>query len=77
MKKKAILHILLLAALSAALLYITRSWWMSLGILMLILLVDALLKQYDAKRRYEWELEQRKKREAAEMEESEEDKKTE
>ena len=47
MKKKAILHILLLAALSSALLFITRSWWMSLGILMLILLVDALLKQYD------------------------------
>ena len=39
MKKKAILHILLLALLSAALLFITRSWWMSLGILMLILLI--------------------------------------
>ena len=35
---------------------------------MLILLVDALLKQYDAKRRYEWEMEQRKQREAEEME---------
>ena len=68
MQKKAILHILLLAALSSALLFITRSWWMSLGILMLILLVDALLKQYDAKRRYEWELKQRKLREAEEME---------
>ena len=68
MKKKAILHILLLAALSSALLFITRSWWMSLGILMLILLVDARLKQYDAKRRYEWELKQRKLREAEEME---------
>ena len=68
MKKKAILHILLLALLSAALLFITRSWWMSLGILMLILLVDALLKQYDAKRSYEWEMEQRKQREAEEME---------
>ncbi|MCR5470315.1 MAG: hypothetical protein K6F22_05175 [Prevotella sp.] len=73
MKKKVILHILLLAALSAALLYITKSWWMSLGILMLILLVDALLKQYDAKRRYKWELEQRKKREAAGEENETED----
>lgn len=72
MKKKAILHILLLAALSAALLFITRSWWMSLGILMLLLLIDALLKQYDAKRRYEWEMEQRKKREAENNGETEE-----
>ena len=73
MKKKAILHIVLLAGLSAALLFITRSWWMSLGILMILLLIDALLKQYDGKRRYKWEMEQRKKREEANRENSEED----
>ena len=71
MKKKAILHILLLVALSAALLFITKSWWMSLGILMLILLIDALLKQYEAKRRYELELERRKQLEAEENEKEE------
>lgn len=71
MKKKAILHIVLLAALSSALLFITKSWWMSLGILMLILLIDALLKQYDAKRRYEWEKRQREVREQAAKENAE------
>ena len=73
MKKKAILHIVLLTALSAAILFITKSWWMSLGILMLILLIDALLKQYDAKRRYEWEKRQREEREQAAKENPEDE----
>lgn len=35
----------------ALLLYLTKSFWMSLGILMLIMLIDRLLADYDAKRR--------------------------
>ena len=54
MKLKTILHILGLFVLSAALLFITQSWWMALGILMLILLIDNFLKQYDNKRKREW-----------------------
>ena len=54
MKLKTILHILGLFVLSAALLFITQSWWMALGILMIILLIDNFLKQYDNKRKREW-----------------------
>ncbi len=54
MKLRTILHILGLFVLSAALLFITQSWWMALGILILILLVDSFLKQYDNKRKQEW-----------------------
>lgn len=55
MDKRTILHILFLLFLSAALLYLTKSWLMSLGILMLLLLIDSFLLQYDNKRRREWE----------------------
>lgn len=60
MKLKTILHILLIFILSAALLFITQSWLMALGIMMLILLVDAFLKQYDNKRKQEWLRRQRR-----------------
>ena len=68
MDKKVIKHILLLDFVSSGLLYITRSWLMSLGIMMILLLIDALLRQYDNKRRQKWLAEQRKK-----MEESDEE----
>ena len=63
MDKNVIKHILLLVFVSAGLLYITRSWFMSLGILMILLLIDALLRQYDNKRRRKWMEEHRKEME--------------
>ena len=51
MKKTKITHLLVLLLVSAGLLYLTRSFWMSLGIMMLLLLVDALLAQYERKHR--------------------------
>lgn len=36
---------------SAGLLYITGSWLMSLGIMLLLILVDRLLAEYERKRR--------------------------
>jgi len=73
MKKKTILHILLIFAVSAGLLFITQSWFMSLGIMMIILLIDAYLKQYDNKRRQEWLRKHRKEMEEAQQEEEEKD----
>ena len=46
-------HFLLLLFVSLGLLYITRSFWMSLGIMMLLLLIDALLAQYERKHRHD------------------------
>lgn len=63
MDKKVIKHILLLVFVSSGLLYITRSWLMSLGIMMILLLIDALLRQYDNKRRQKWLAERRKEME--------------
>ena len=54
MKLKTILHILGFFVVSVALLLLTQSWWMALGILMVILLIDNFLKQYDNKRKREW-----------------------
>lgn len=51
MKMMKITHLLVLLVVSAGLLYLTRSFWMSLGIMMLLLLVDALLAQYERKYR--------------------------
>ncbi len=51
MKMMKITHLLVLLVVSAGLLYLTRSFWMSLGIMMLLLLVDALLAQYERKHR--------------------------
>ncbi len=45
-------HFLLLLVVSLGLLYLTRSFWMSLGIMMLLLLIDALLAQYERKQRH-------------------------
>ncbi len=45
-------HFLVLLVVSLGLLYLTRSFWMSLGIMMLLLLVDALLAQYERKHRH-------------------------
>ncbi len=61
MNTKTILHILFLLAVSAALIFITYSFThsyfsafaMSLGIMMLLLFIDNLLRQYDNKRRRE------------------------
>ncbi|MBO4849611.1 MAG: hypothetical protein J5529_01780 [Prevotella sp.] len=55
MDKKTVLHILFLLGISGGLYYITQSFFMSLGILMILLLIDAFLRQYDNKRRREWE----------------------
>ena len=55
MDKKTILHILFLFAISAALIYLTDSLLMSIGIMMLLLLVDVYLRQYDSRKRKEWE----------------------
>lgn len=68
MKAKTILHLLLLLVISAALIFITYSFThsytsaflMSLGILMLLLFIDNLLRQYDNKRRRKWEEKKRK-----------------
>ncbi|MBQ2554530.1 MAG: hypothetical protein II562_05495 [Prevotella sp.] len=43
-------HILAILVVSAGLLYLTQSWWMSLGILMLILLADAYIAMYQQRR---------------------------
>ncbi len=51
MKMMKFTHLLVLLVVSAGLLYLTRSFWMSLGIMMLLLLVDALLAQYERKHR--------------------------
>jgi hypothetical protein len=51
MEMMKITHLLVLLVVSAGLLYLTRSFWMSLGIMMLLLLVDALLAQYERKHR--------------------------
>ena len=55
MNRKTVLHLLFLLALSVALVYLTKSFLMALGIMMLLVLIDALLRQYDNKRRREWE----------------------
>ncbi len=55
MDKKTILHILFLFAISAALIYLTGSLLMSIGIMMLLLLIDVYLRQYDSRKRKEWE----------------------
>ncbi len=68
MNKKTVLHLLFLLVVSLMLVYITDSFFMSLGILMLLLLIDAFLRQYDSKRRREWEEKRMKQR----MEENEE-----
>ena len=52
-KKGKILHILMIFVVSAGLLFITESWWMSLGILMLLLLADAFIQVYQRKREQE------------------------
>ncbi len=43
-------HFLLLFFVSACLLYLTRSWLMSLGIMMLLVLTDRLIVMYGKKR---------------------------
>lgn len=45
-------HFILFFCVSLALLLLTDSWLMTLGILMLLLLIDRLLINYDNKRRY-------------------------
>ena len=60
MKLNTILHILGIFVVSVALLLLTQSWWMALGILMIILLIDNFLKQYDNKRKHKWLQEHRK-----------------
>ena len=52
-KKGKILHILMIFVVSAGLLFITESWWMSLGILMLLLLADAYIQMYQRKREHD------------------------
>ncbi|WP_314739564.1 hypothetical protein [Hoylesella pleuritidis] len=42
-------HIMMLAAIAAGLLYITDSFWMSLGIILLLLVADHLVQQYVGK----------------------------
>ena len=48
--KITIWHLLAILVVSAGLLYITQSWWMSLGILMLILLAAAYIAMYQQRR---------------------------
>lgn len=40
-------HVALLAFVAILLLYITKSFFMSLGIMMILLLIDALLAQWE------------------------------
>lgn len=58
MDKKTILHIIFLLLLSSALVYLTGSFFMALGIMMLLLLIDSFLRKYDNKCRREWEEQQ-------------------
>ena len=62
MDKRTILHIIFLLLLSGALIYLTGSFLMALGIMMLLLLIDSFLLKYDNKRRQEWEEQQAKDR---------------
>ena len=43
-------HVALLAFVAILLLYITKSFFMSLGIMMILLLIDALLAQWEDNR---------------------------
>ena len=62
MDKRTILHIIFLLLLSGALIYLTGSFLMALGNMMLLLLIDSFLLKYDNKRRQEWEEQQAKDR---------------
>ena len=44
-------HVVLLAFVASLLLYVTRSFFMSLGIMMILLLIDALLVQWEKNRK--------------------------
>ncbi|EHO66858.1 hypothetical protein [Segatella maculosa] len=44
-------HVVLLAFVASLLLYVTRSFFMSLGIMMILLLIDALLVQWENNRK--------------------------
>ena len=44
-------HVVLLAFVASLLLYVTRSFFMSLGIMMMLLLIDALLVQWENNRK--------------------------
>ena len=44
-------HVALLAFVAILLLYITKSFFMSLGIMMILLLIDALLAQWEDNRK--------------------------
>jgi len=44
-------HVVLLAFVASLLLYVTRSFFMSLGIMMILLLIDALLIQWENNRK--------------------------
>ncbi len=50
MKKVNWKHFLLYFFVIAAIYYLTKSFWMSLGIILLLFVVDNFLKEYDKKR---------------------------
>lgn len=52
-KKKIISNILLFIVISAGLLYITESWFMSMGIMIILVIIDILLKEYIYKKQNE------------------------
>ncbi len=52
-KKKITSYILLCLVISSGLLYITESWFMSMGIMIIFVIVDVLLKEYISRKQDE------------------------
>lgn len=52
-KKKITSYIVLCLVISAGLLYITESWFMSMGIMIILVIVDVLFKEYISKKQDE------------------------
>ncbi|WP_036877963.1 hypothetical protein [Xylanibacter oryzae] len=52
-KKKITSYIVLCLVISSGLLFITESWFMSMGIMIILVIVDVLLKEYISKKQDE------------------------
>ena len=52
-KKKITSYIVLCLVTSSGLLFITESWFMSMGIMIILVIVDVLLKEYISKKQDE------------------------
>lgn len=52
-KKKITSYIVLCLVISSGLLFITESWFMSMGIMIILVIVDVLLREYSKKKENE------------------------